>query len=434
MPSNQEQLSLFSEEQFSLAQIDNDDSATEIVNQIMDGDVPSLSQQADNAQDSSEHLPMQDKGFLVEPEDFGVHLLALGRVRGIGIKTLRVLVEKLGQLKDIWELDELSIRDIFAQARVAGGGEIAQFICAQRARLLSDASTKLDRLERQEVMIVSHKHSAFPSQLRNMPDAPYWLFIQGNVQALHEPLIGIVGTRTPSQQGIQTAQRLAAIICQRGLSIVSGLAEGIDDVAHKVGVYYGVPQVAVLGTGISLVFPAATEQTRRLIIQSGGAVITEYLPDDLYSRSRFVERNRIQAALSLALCPVESRAQSGTAHTIRFAEKYKRPVFGAFRGGPDPANDLIRMLADRAYPIFDIEQQADVIKLREWLQHVLPIHDWPQPRRGSPDWFFNDLLHQLDAIRDALPISPEDVKWLQNEIAQKFGYPSNFDEKDSHNV
>src|SRR5207253_4596361 len=129
------------------------------------------------------------------------------------------------------------------------------------------------------------------------------LFVQGQPDVLTaSAYIAIVGTRDATPVGMKTAERLAALVIKQGLRIVSGLAEGIDAAAQRVAAYYEVPQVAVLGTGIRHVFPASTRGLRKRIVAAGGAVISEYLPDENYGKANFVQRNRIEAALASAVC------------------------------------------------------------------------------------------------------------------------------------
>ena len=113
-----------------------------------------------------------------------------------------------------------------------------------------------------------------------------------------------------------------------GAATVSGLADGIDQAVHEASIAAGVPTIAFLGTGIQNDYPKGSENLRRRIVEAGGAVATEYLPNESYSRANFVQRNRLQAALGRALIPVEWAVKSGTAHTVRFASELLRPIVG----------------------------------------------------------------------------------------------------------
>lgn len=118
-------------------------------------------------------------------------------------------------------------------------------------------------------------------------------------------MIAVVGTRNPSALGIQYARKITALLAKNGFSTVSGVAEGIDAAVHRTALDFRAPCVAVLGTGISIVFPRTTADLRQRVVESVGALVTEYLPYESYQKARFVQRNRIQAALSHAVIPVE---------------------------------------------------------------------------------------------------------------------------------
>lgn len=352
--------------------------------------------------------------------DFDIALLALGRVRGIGIKTLRFLIEHYGNLNRVWQEDPFALNEILRRARVKDSATTAKKILSESDALLTTAQRDLDQLYEAGIRIIQRGDAAFPPRLAETPDSPYWLFAEGALETLQAPLIGIVGTRKPSAIGVQTTERLAALVCREGFGIVSGLAEGIDASAHRIGLYYQAPQVAVLGTGSYEVFPAGTAGIRRWIIETGGTIITEYLPYEKANRANFVQRNRIQAALALALVPVESSERSGTAHTLRFAQQYHRPVFGVQRGELAPANDITRMLRAQHYPMFDLAQQHDIEELVAWLRTVVPAQLWPKHRRQpTAHWFFEGVLRQIDDILHDVPVTTKDMQWLHKQIAQR---------------
>jgi len=356
--------------------------------------------------------------------EFDVSLLALSKVRGVGTKTLRALYERFPDLSQVWQTDLATLADILHGMRVKDARMIATTILDEQEVLRTEAQRTLHRFRSESISLVARHDPAFPKRLAERPDGPYWLFVEGKIEALHAPLIGIVGTRRPSPIGIQATERLTALICREGFGVVSGLAEGIDAAAHRVGLYYQAPQVGVLGTGIDIIFPASTEGIRQRIVETGGAVITEYMPGDNYSRANFVQRNRIQAALALALCPVESQEQSGTAHTVRFTEQYGRPLFGVVRGEPSPQNDMVRLLTTARHPTFDLEQRERITALIDWLRSVTPAESVPAARRQvNGRWFFQDLLRLVDDIVADVPVLPEDLAWFQAQISARVSAP-----------
>ena len=119
---------------------------------------------------------------------------------------------------------------------------------------------------------------------------------------------------------------MGACLGEWGVPTVSGLAAGIDQLAHEHSLRAGVPTIAVLGTGMLEDYPKGSGRLRAEILATGGAIVSEYLPTSSYSAENFVQRNRLQAALGRALIPAEWKRRSGTAHTVRFATALGRPI------------------------------------------------------------------------------------------------------------
>jgi DNA processing protein len=174
--------------------------------------------------------------------------------------------------------------------------------------------------------VVFSNSAEFPNSLRDLSDAPQWLFVQGNIEVLHRPSVTVVGTREPSPDGLWLADFVGANLGIWGASTVSGLALGIDQMVHRWSLRNKVPTIAFLGTGIFSDYPKGSGDLRANIIREGGTIVTEYLPNESYSAENFVRRNRLQAALGSVLVPVEWSPKSGTAHTVRYASSLGRPI------------------------------------------------------------------------------------------------------------
>jgi DNA protecting protein DprA len=186
------------------------------------------------------------------------------------------------------------------------------------------------KLSASGIGLIFPKQDEFPDSLRYIPDAPRWLFVQGELSNLHSKSVAIVGTRKPTEDGIFLTKYLVAALASRPYPTVSGLALGIDQVVHVESMRYGIPTIAVLGTGINENYPKGSEPLRQAILDAGGTVITEYLLNQSYSAENFVRRNRLQAALCNTLFPVEWKVKSGTAHTVEFAFVYRRKIANLF--------------------------------------------------------------------------------------------------------
>lgn len=170
--------------------------------------------------------------------------------------------------------------------------------------------------------------SSYPEVLRNIPSPPKELHYLGAEPSewLKRPRVAIVGSRGITPYGKVVTARLAGDLASRGITIVSGLALGVDACAHDAAVKAGGMHLAVLANGLDQIYPASNTQLARQILENGGAIISEY-PEGMPSlKQNFVARNRIVAGLSNALLITEAVEKSGTLHTARFAMEQGRDV------------------------------------------------------------------------------------------------------------
>lgn len=254
--------------------------------------------------------------------------LALSTIDGVGYWTLRGLSESTPSWKGVLKA---GTRDEFLElVRTAGGKPRLRHESESweetQNRLWAAGKTLFRHLSARGIALILAGDPLFPPLLLDAPDPPAWIFVEGNPKALRLPSLALVGTRRPSADGLHLATHLGHSLPLFGAATVSGLAEGIDQIAHELSIRHGVPTVAVLGTGILRDFPAGSEELRRRIVENDGAIISEYLPEQTYSAETFVRRNRLQAALSRVVIPVEWSIKSGTAHTVDNAMKIGRPL------------------------------------------------------------------------------------------------------------
>ena len=197
-------------------------------------------------------------------------------------------------------------------------------------RALPQAEEELARCRQADITLLPYFASDYPTALHALGGArPVLLYAKGNLDLLQSPtsILGIVGTRQPSPEGLAAAHRIAYEEAEKGQVILSGLAYGCDAVAHHGALEATGRTIAVIATGLDRAHPEAHQALQDRIITSGGLVLSEYplaTPVDTY---RLVARDRLQAALSAELLVIECGAKSGTMHTVRFAERYHRPIF-----------------------------------------------------------------------------------------------------------
>lgn len=258
---------------------------------------------------------MEDRGYWRHER---IAFLALATLKGVGFRTLHKIAQS-----------EFSFTSALRSPIEAGLGKFfaePSFGFENQKILWEAGLAEARKLAALKVSLLFKGEDRFPEKLAQIPDCPQWLFVQGAIDNLYLPAMSIVGTRKPTEDGLLITKILVAALAGVKCSTVSGLALGIDQAAHVESMRYGIPTVAVLGTGISEDYPRGSEALRAEIIAKGGTVISEYLPNQSYSAENFVRRNRLQAALGDILFPTEWKIKSGTAHTVNFAHKYGKKI------------------------------------------------------------------------------------------------------------
>ena len=290
-----------------------------------------------------------------DAESFAVSLLALSNIQGIGRKTLEQLVDALdGQLFRLWRDEPEELLSLLRNIAVPNRDRVVTAIAERGDELWEQGVRQVRTLHEKGAHVIPPW--SLPERLRTLPDPPRWLFVQGSTDALYfRPVVAVVGTRNASAQGKRAAEVVVKLLAAYPIALVSGLAQGIDEEAHRSSLQQGVKNVAFLGHGINLTFPAQTASLRELIIRKGGAVATEFLPNERYRREHFVLRNRLQAALADIVIPAEANSSGGTAHTIRFARKYNREIIALRFNGE---NQVTAELERDGYPVVNIFEQS----------------------------------------------------------------------------
>ncbi len=189
-----------------------------------------------------------------------------------------------------------------------------------------DWEGEIRRAERMGVEIVTCEDPRYPAALADLPSRPLALYVFGRAEALCAKGLAVVGTRSPTLYGLDMAERFSTGIVRGGYCVISGLATGIDAVAHKAALAAGGITVGVLGGALDRFFPEENRELGRRIAASGGAVVSEYPFGFPPGRQTFPQRNRIVAALSRGVLAVEAPLQSGTLITCSFAARLGRKV------------------------------------------------------------------------------------------------------------
>lgn len=304
-----------------------------------------------------------------------VAFLGISSLRGVGYWTLWNLYLTGRSYKDILKSPLPDFKNTFKHAGYKGSfPEAAEWETFQKD--LWDAGNKSRAiLAHHGISLLHAGESRFPQALLDIPDPPKWLFVKGNISALTSNSIAIVGTRAPSADGLYLTQHVCGCLPRfDNVVTVSGLAPGIDQLVHSCSIRYRTPTIAVLGTGILSEYPAGTEALKETICATGGAIITEYLPNQSYSRENFVRRNRLQAGLASVVIPAEWSMKSGTAHTVRFAERMRKKVICLkMPDWDDSARPEIRLAKELSFDVFTLpgEEEAFMTSVRTALSAPL---------------------------------------------------------------
>ncbi len=181
-------------------------------------------------------------------------------------------------------------------------------------------------LSRPDNHLITLTDDDFPPRLKEIPSSPAWLFVTGDPSVLWHPQLAIIGSRKPSATGRRNATQFSAAIARTGLLVTSGMAMGIDGLAHKAALDEGCKTIAVAATGLDIVYPAGHAELCRRIADNG-AVVSEFAPGTPPRRENFPRRNRLISGLSLGTLVVEAGVRSGSLITARTAMDQGREVF-----------------------------------------------------------------------------------------------------------
>lgn len=247
-------------------------------------------------------------------------ILALKLIPGIGNLRLVGLLEAFGSATSVFAATNLQLREVDGIGPETAAS-ITDFDDWKRVDAL------LERTQKMGVQLVSIHDSEYPPLLKQICDAPPILWVSGSLQSLSMPAVAVVGTRRPDRYGMDQTEEWSAMLARSGFAIVSGLAHGVDTIAHQRTVQVNGQAIAVLGSGLDRLYPVENSRLARRIVEQGGAVITEFPPGSPAHSGNFPVRNRIVSGLSLGVLIIQSGIRGGSMITARLALDQNREVF-----------------------------------------------------------------------------------------------------------
>ncbi|WP_445676396.1 DNA-processing protein DprA (plasmid) [Pseudomonas aeruginosa] len=303
-------------------------------------------------------------------------LIALGWLPGVGAATLRKAAAQDG-IESMGAADLCAIDPRIARALAEAGAWDAAMRAAESDR---------EQAIKAGVQLFTHGGPGYPALLGMAADAPFFLYVKGALPL--QNTLAVIGTRAPTPRGSVVASKIAAHFASSGVSIVSGLAVGIDAAAHVAALDAGGHTVAVLGHGLQTIYPREHAALAERILDQGGALVSEYPFGTPLVPRRLFERDRIQAGLSQAVVMVQSKPDGGSMHTAKAALRYGRRLYvpaplDADLAGDNPAVEVPRMLsqgspsdicelfrceAERLAEIQTIFGREDYVKISKYLQ------------------------------------------------------------------
>ncbi len=244
--------------------------------------------------------------------------VGFSQVSGIGRVRISRLREHFGNLQDAWKATESELQQAGLDSRSIDS------LLLLRPNISLDA--EMEKLERYRVMALTCEDASYPPSLKEIFDYPPVLYIRGNILPQDEIRLAVVGTRRPTIYGRQVTEELVSDLVRSKITIVSGLARGIDSIAHRATLDTGGKTIAVLASGLDIVYPSENTKLAQTIMERG-ALVSEYPLGIRPKPERFPLRNRIMSGLSAGVLVIEAGERSGALITALQAVEQNREVF-----------------------------------------------------------------------------------------------------------
>ena len=263
--------------------------------------------------------------------------IAFNRIRGIGRVRFKLLESSFDSIQAAWSASESELR--------AAGLDTRTIRAIVNGRQSVDPDTELEALERSGVRALTWHDADYPPRLKQIYDLPPLLYVKGELLPDDERSIAVVGTRKPSPYGVQVAEKMVRDIAEAGVAVVSGLARGVDGIAHNAALNAGARTIAVLGSGVDVIYPREHQRLAARIAENG-ALVSEHPLGTRPDARNFPRRNRIMSGMTLGTLVIEAPKDSGALITAKQALDENREVFAVpgniFSPSSAGVNRLIR--------------------------------------------------------------------------------------------
>ena len=302
--------------------------------------------------------------------------LAWSQIKGIGAVSLKKIYQHFGSLQQAWNAPAIAFAEIEGI-----NGKAAQAIQKNRAKNLP--LKLITQYLKQNPQFWCPSDELYPRLLAEIPSPPALLHYVGQVEPTEnlgsKPMIGIVGTRDPTEYGKRWTKKLTEALVSHGFGIVSGMAAGIDTVAHHACLSANGRTIAVLGTGVDTIYPVSNRGLYQQLTKSG-LIVSEYPANTPPDRGHFPARNRIIAGLCRAVLIIEAPQRSGALITARYANDFGRDVY-VLPGSLDNPRSLgcLALLNSGAHVILGIKHLLELLGTMPCLDRIQSISNQPKP-------------------------------------------------------
>lgn len=252
--------------------------------------------------------------------DERLYQIALHQISGIGPILYRRLIHHCGSASQVFR-EKKSVLE-----QIPGIGAVTASLLKNRSAVLKRAEQELEFVQGHAIQILFLNDTGYPERLRHCYDAPPLLYYKGNADLNHKRIISIVGTRMPSAEGAILCAQLVEALAIYDVLVISGLAFGVDTLAHQTALKVGLPTIGVLAHGLDKLYPGANRSLAKKMLCNGG-LLSDYASGTIPDKENFPMRNRIVAGLADATLVVESGLKGGSLITAEYANNYNRDVF-----------------------------------------------------------------------------------------------------------
>ncbi len=329
--------------------------------------------------------------------------LGFNLVKGIGSAKVQGLQSYFGDIEAAWNASESELKKLGLDQKALSN------LLETRATI--DLDQELQNVKAKNIGVLTWDSADYPDYLAKIDGSPPLLYLVGALQDIDRWAVAVVGTRRVTPYGRQMTQELVSGLVRNGVTVVSGLARGVDAIAHQTALDHGGRTIAVLGSGPDHIYPPENRDLARNIVRDRGAVLSEYPLGTEPEAKNFPPRNRIISGLSLGVIVVEAGERSGATITAHFAMEQGREVFAVPGNVNSPASrGTNRLIQEGAKLVTNAEDVLEELNLSMVFEHSAVQKVLPETKEEAAlfEHLSTEPLH-VDALSRASGLSSQEV-------------------------